>query len=63
VAFGVWCPEKKVWLETFFGQPEEFRSIPEAREQADEWNRIAAREGSGETYVVRAIGPHGHPVE
>jgi hypothetical protein len=61
--FGVWCPEKQSWLETVFGQTQEFRSIPEANEQAIELRKIAAREGSGETYQVRQIGVHGHPVE
>jgi hypothetical protein len=59
--YGVWSPETKTWLETPFGQPQEFRSIPEASAQAAELRRIYA--GSGETYVVREIGAHGLPVE
>jgi hypothetical protein len=58
VAFGVWCPETRSWLETPFGQIQEYPSIPEAAEQA---RRMPPEDG--ETYVVREIGAHGLPVE
>lgn len=62
MTFGVWCPEKRAWLETLFGQIQEL-SFTEAGVQARELRKIAARDGLAETYVVREIGPHGEPVE
>jgi hypothetical protein len=61
MSFGVWCPETKTWLETLFGQIQEFHSIPEALEQARELRLNPVN--PGETYVVRMIGAHGLPVE
>jgi hypothetical protein len=63
MAFGVWCPEKRAWLETLFGQIQEFKNIPEAEEQAVQLNDVSQRHNLGETYVIRQIGPGGRPVE
>ncbi len=59
--FGVWTPETRTWLETPFGQTQEFHTFSEAAEEAREVGRLFAK--SGETYVVRQIGRHGMPVE